>query len=105
MTSSKRIENPKTELSKKSAITDYDIMNMARTTEKSLCNAYVAAMEDVGHDSLFTLYSDLLKDTSQQQRKLFDLQFQHGWYSFTQADEQAVKTLEQEFTEYKQQLK
>lgn len=105
MFSSRKIENAKTELSRKKGLNDYDIVNMARSTEKSLCYAYVTAIEDVSHDSLYSLLMDMLKETSQQQRKLLDLQFQHGWIAFTQADERNVKELEREFSESKQQLK
>lgn len=105
MISSRKIENAKTELSRKKGINDYDIVNIARSTEKSLCHAYVTAIEEVSHDGLFSLLSNMLKETAQQQRKLLDLQFQHGWIAFMQADERVIKELEREFTESRQQLK
>ncbi|MFC5589773.1 spore coat protein [Sporosarcina soli] len=105
MAANKKIENPKTELSKKSSITDYDMIHMARATEKMLCSSYLQAMESVSHEQLFSLYTDMLKESYQQQRKLFDLQFQHGWCSFTQVDEQELKSMKEQFANEKKSLK
>lgn len=105
MTSSKKIENPKTPLSKKSTINDYDILSAALATEKNLCISYTTAMNEASHSKLNALLSDMFKDTSQQHRKLIDLQFQHGWRSLTPAAPEEIAALKEEFNEYKQQLK
>lgn len=105
MTSTKKIENPKTPLSKKSTVNDSDILSAALATEKNLCISYVMAMNEASHSKFNSLLSEMFKDTSQQHRKLFDLQFQHGWRSLTPAPPEEIATLKQEFTEYRQQLK
>lgn len=104
MSQNKKIENPKTEVSKKSSFNDSDIIQMALTNEKMLCNMYLQAMENVSHEQLFLLYAEMLKEGYQQQRKLFDLQFQHGWCSFIQADDQELKALIDEFSNQKKNL-
>ena len=104
MNSTHKVENPKTPLSKKSTINDDDILSTALLTEKQLCNTYVTAMHEASHESFYSLLFDMLKDTTLQHRKLFDLQFQHGWCSLTPAEPAAVAALKQEFTENKQQL-
>jgi len=105
MTTSKKIKNPKTQLSKKSATSDSDLLSSALATEKNMCNAYAIAMPEASNSKFYSLLFDMMKETSQQHRKLFDLQFQHGWCSLTPADPNEVKALYQEYVEYKQQLK
>ena len=105
MTSSKKIENPKTPHSQKSGSNDYDLLCTALATEKNLDNSYAAALHEVGHKMFYSLLFDLLKDTSLQHRKLLDLQFQHGWISIIPAAPEEIEVLKQEFTDYRQQLK
>ncbi len=105
MTSTQKIENPKTPLSQKSTINDFDILSAALATEKNLCISYALAMNEASHNKFNSLLFDLFKETSQQHRKLFDLQFQHGWRSFTPAAPEEIAALKKEFTEYRQQLK
>lgn len=104
MTSSHKIENPRTSLSETSTFNDLDILCAALSTEKYLCNSYMTAMHDASHEKYYTLIFDMLKDTSKQQRKLFDLQFQHGWHSFTQASTTEITELVQHFNHNRQQL-
>lgn len=105
MTSSKKIENPKTQHSQKNGVNDYDLLSTALATEKSLGNSYAVALYEVGHTMFYSLLFSLLKDTSLQHRKLLDLQFQHGWISLIPAAPEEVEALKQEFTDYRQQLK
>ncbi len=105
MTSSKKIQNPKTQLSKKSAVNDSDLLSAALATEKNMCNSYAIAMPEASNAKFYSLLFDMMKETSQQHRKLYDLQFQHGWCSLTPAEPSEVAALHQEYTEYKQQLK
>ncbi len=61
-------------------------------------------MLEASNEKVSTLLFDLLKDSSQQYRKLFVLQFLHGWYSLTPADSQEINALHQQYSDYKQQL-
>ena len=105
MISSQKIENPKTKLSEKSTINDEDLLSTLLQTEKNLCNSYATAMHNASNEKLYLLLFGMLNDTSQQHRKLFDLQFQHGWCSLTPAATTDIKAIEQEYNEYRQQLK
>ena len=105
MTYSQKIENPKTKLSGKSAINDEDLLSTVLSTEKNLAHTYEMAIHNASHEALHSLLFDMLKVTSNQHRKLLDLQFQHGWCSLTPANPSEIKALEQEYSEYRQQLK
>jgi spore coat protein CotF len=105
MTSSVKIQNPKTPLSQKSAVNDSDLLNSALATEKNMCNSYAIAMIEASNGKLNALLFDMMKETSQQHRKLFDLQFQHGWCSLTPVGPAEVTALYQEYNEYRQQLR
>lgn len=105
MTFSNKIENPQTPPPEKSAFNDNEILRAALATERNLCTNYTTAMLGASNEKLNKLLFDMLKDTSQQHRKLVDLQFQHGWLSLTPAPTEEVKALEQEFTAAGQQLK
>ena len=104
MTFSNKIENPQTSTPEKANFNDNEILRAALSTEKGLCNTYTTAMLGASNEKLYKLIFDMLKETSQQHRKLVDLQFQHGWLSLTPAPTAEVKALEQEFTDAKQQL-
>lgn len=105
MTSSKKIENPKRPHSQKGGVNDHDLLCAALATEKSLDITYVTAMHEVGQNMFYSLFFDLLKETSLLHRKLLELQFQHGWSSLVPAAPEEVEALKQEFTDYRQQLK
>lgn len=105
MTTFEKISNPKSPLSKKSAVNDADLLNTAIATEKNMCNSYIIAMNEASNGKFYSLLFDMMKETSQQHRKMFDLQFQHGWCSLTPAPTAEITALNQEYTEYRQQLK
>lgn len=105
MAPSNKIENPKTSVSGKSNFDDEDILNTALSTEKNICNTYMAAMQEASNEQLSTLIMDMFKDTSRQHRKLLDLQFQHGWRSLTPAPVGEITALEKEYTDAVNQLK
>lgn len=88
----------------KSQFNDSEILRAAIATERNLSNTYTTAMLGASHEKLFTQIFGMLKETSQQHRKLVDLQFQHGWLTLTPAPTEEVKALEQEFNDSKQQL-
>lgn len=104
MTFLNKIENPQTPPPEKSKFNDNEILRTAVATEKSLSSSYTTAMLGASHEKLYKLILEILKDTSQQHRKLVDLQFQHGWYSLTPAPTEEVKALEQEFKSAGQQF-
>lgn len=105
MISSEKIENPRTELSNKGKATDEDTLDTMLSNERNLCASYTTAMQSTSNEDFHSLLFDMLKDTSQQYRKLFDLQFQHGWNSFTPVALKEIKAVEQKFNELKQKLK
>lgn len=105
MTSSKKIQNPKTQPSKKNAFNDSDLLSAAIATEKNICNYYAIALPEMSNAKIYSLLFDIMKATSQQHRKLYDLQFQHGWCSLIPAEPNEVTALYQEYSEYKAQLK
>ncbi len=98
MTFIKKIENPQTPPPEKSKFSDQEILRAALMTESNLCNTYTIAMLGASHEKLNKLIFEMLKNTSQQHRKLLDLRFQHGWLALMPASTEEINALEQEFT-------
>ncbi|KXH87051.1 spore coat protein [Sporosarcina sp. HYO08] len=100
----KKIENPKTPLPEKAMQNDYDLMKNLLSIEKSLQETYLSAIQQVSHEKLYSTTFALLKATSEQYRKIFDLMFTHGWVSLTPAPSEEVKAVKEEYEQMKQQL-
>ncbi|MHA6261479.1 spore coat protein [Sporosarcina sp. CAU 1771] len=104
MTLPQKIENPRTELSKKKSANDEDILGAMASTEKSLSETYVNTMQNASYEKLYSLLFTMFKESSQQYRKLFELQFQHGWRSFTSVSATEIKATQNQFEKLGQQL-
>jgi spore coat protein CotF len=102
--SGKTIKNPETPYPETPQLNDRDILGDALSTEKYLCQSYVASMHEASHDALYQVIFAQLRDTSKQQRNFFDLQFVHGWYVLTPSTAQEIQQAVQQFEGYKQQL-
>ena len=100
--SGNNIKNPETPFPKTQQLNDRDILNDALSTEKYLCQSYVTAMQEASHDSLYQTIFDQFRETSKQQRSLYDLAFKHGWYALTPHDSQEIQQTVQQFQGYKQ---
>lgn len=101
---SSTIKNPETQQPQNEDMNDRDMLTDALSTEKYLCGSYTIAMNEASNDSVYEMISDFFDDTSRQQRKFYDLLFQHGWYSITPAQESEIKKAQQNFSDLKQQL-
>lgn len=101
---SSTIKNPSAQVPETPELNDRDLITDALSTEKHLCNSYATAMHEASHDAYYQVISGIFEDTSKQQRKFYDLMFQHGWYSLTPAQSAEIKQAEQQFSNSKQQL-
>lgn len=101
---SSTIKNPTAQVPDGPEMNDRDLITDALSTEKHLCTSYVISMNEASHDTLYQAVFSIFDDTSKQQRKFYDLMFQHGWYSITPAQSSEIKQAEQQHTNSKQQL-
>ncbi|WP_349408417.1 spore coat protein [Pseudalkalibacillus sp. SCS-8] len=98
------IQNPQTNTPQTPDMNDRDFINDILATEKYMTDAYSTAMNEASHQALYQDISAIAKETQECQRNLFNVMFQKGWYSFDQAQPQALQQDYQKFTGYKQQL-
>jgi len=101
---SSTIKNPSSQVPETPEINDRDLITDALSMEKHLCNSYSTTMHEASHDAYYQVIFGLFEDTSNQQRKLYDLMFQHGWYPLTPAQQSEIQQAEQKFNNSKQQL-
>src|SRR4051794_27166336 len=99
---SSSIQNPMTQVPESPEMNDRDILSDALSSSKALSLGYVTAMNESSHDALYQMISGFLDDTSKQQRKFYDLMFQHGWYTLTAAQGSEISQVEQQYNTYKQ---
>lgn len=99
-----KIQNPQTNTPQTPDMNDRDFINDTLATEKYMTDAYSTAMNEASHQALYQDLSAITKETQDCQRNLFNVMFQKGWYSFEQAQPQALQQAYQKFSGYKQQL-
>ncbi|WP_261130383.1 spore coat protein [Bacillus sp. Marseille-Q3570] len=99
-----KIQNPEKNVPNIPEMNDRDFMNDVLGTEKYLTDSYSHAMNEASHQALYQDVSSIAKETQDCQRKLFNVMFQKGWYSFDQAQTQQLQQDYQKFSGYKNQL-
>ncbi|OEF98215.1 spore coat protein [Desulfuribacillus alkaliarsenatis] len=83
-------------------LNDRDILNEMISLEKHASNLYHTATIEASNPSLHQSCSNIMQETLQCQRKLFQLMSQKGWYSPQNADQQQVSQAYQKFQGYMQ---
>ncbi|ADU31694.1 spore coat protein [Evansella cellulosilytica] len=101
---SSKIQNPKTQHPETPQMTDRDFINDMLTTEKYMTDAYSVAMNEASHESLYTDIQENFIQSQQCQRKLFNLMFEKGWYSFDAEKQQTLQQSYQQFSGYQNQI-
>ncbi|NPV26049.1 MAG: spore coat protein [Firmicutes bacterium] len=89
---------------KGSEFNDRDRLNDILSFEKYLTVGYNISVNEANNDLLYHDLLQILNDTHQNQRQLYKLMFNKGWYKETVADQQEINQTATQFTNYQTQL-
>ena len=79
-----------------------DIVNEMVTLEKHAANLYHTATIEASTQPLYQCCSNIMQETLDCQRNLFQLMSQKGWYNTQNADQQQVGQAYQQYQSYMQ---
>ncbi|ATO48950.1 spore coat protein [Brevibacillus laterosporus] len=83
---------------------DRDYINDALSTCKYLTDSLNDAVREASHQQLHESYLQLLTETHQSARELYNCMFQKGWYKLEVEDQQKVTQAHQQFSGYSTQF-
>ena len=96
-----KICNPKTEVPETIELNDCDYLNEILACEKNMSINMTYALNETSNDTLYNELYPIFKEIKDEQRKLFNLAFEKGWYSLEKAE--ALK-VSQKISELNQKL-
>jgi spore coat protein CotF len=102
-----QIANPQTgELPKVKGpeMNDRDYLNDALSTCKYLTDSLNIAIREASHDQLHSDLVQILNETHQSARQMYNLMFQHGWYKLEAEEQQKIDQAYQQFSGYSSQF-
>ncbi|WP_232696862.1 spore coat protein [Brevibacillus daliensis] len=83
---------------------DRDFLNDALATCKYLAEGLNIAAWEASHDQLHQTYMQLLTETQDSARELYNQMFQKGWYKLEAEDQQKLQQAYQQFSGYSTQF-
>ena len=101
------IANPQTgQLStvKGPEMNDRDFVNDGLSTCKYLTDSLNSAVREASHVQLHGELMQILTETHQSARDLYNLMFQHGWYKLEAEEQQKIDQAYQQFNGYSSQF-
>ncbi|PAE19175.1 hypothetical protein CHH80_17975 [Bacillus sp. 7504-2] len=81
-----------------------DFINDGLSTCKYLTDSLNIAVREASHDQLYQDFLQILEETHQTSRELFNLMFKKGWYKLEAAEQQKVDQAYQQFSNYSTQF-
>lgn len=91
-----KIENPKTPVASNAQMNDRDYLNDILETEKNISNNFSIALDEMSNKELFEKVKNMLLDSKNMARELYDLAFQKGWYSLEKAETMKINQKQDE---------
>ncbi len=99
----KTIKNPKSESvseQKTADMNDRDFINDILANQKYLTDNFNVFAREASHSDLHEDVKQILMETHDDTRKLFNLMFEEGFYELQAADENEIQQAEQQFSDY-----
>lgn len=98
----KMIKNPKTNIAqdKNQQMNDRDYLNDILATEKYLSDGYNTFLLESSHTELHTDVKQILNETHDCAREVFNLMFENGFYSFQAASPQEIQKAQTTYSKY-----
>jgi spore coat protein CotF len=98
------IQNPETQIQKTSQMNERDFTNDLLATEKYMTDSYSTYLNEASHQALYQDILSIFTETQNEQRNLYNLMFQKGWYKLEPADGQKLQQKHQQFQGYTNQF-
>jgi len=83
---------------------DRDFINDGLTTCKYLTDSLNMAVREASHQQLHADFVQILNETHESARHLYNLMFQHGWYKLEAEEQQKIDQAYQQFQGYSSQF-
>lgn len=83
---------------------DRDFINDGLSTCKYLTDSLNSAVREASHTQLHGDFLQILTETQQSTRDLFNLMFQKGWYKLEAEEQQKIDQAYQQFNGYSSQF-
>jgi len=99
-----KISNPKTEVPNTTQLNDRDYTDMMLNTCKKMVDAYAVALNECSNDNYYNTLFKIFQETSQSQRRLYNLMFRKGWYSIEAEPQQKIMQTVQKESSNRQQI-
>lgn len=98
----KMIKNPKSNITqnKNQEMDDQDFLNDILATEKYLSDGYNTFLLESSHTELHTDVKQILNETHDCAREIFNLMFENGFYSLQTASPQEIQKAQDTFSNY-----
>ncbi|MBL5767188.1 hypothetical protein B5V88_14180 [Heyndrickxia sporothermodurans] len=104
MQNQQKIQNQQTPVPESPRMSDRDLVNDLLSMEKYLTASYNNAMNEASHEALYQDLLSVFTETQNEQRELFNLMFQNGWYKLEAAEQQKVQQSFQQHQGYSNQF-
>jgi spore coat protein CotF len=85
-------------------LNDRDRLNDILATQKYLTDGLNSAVREASHDALFQDLMQILQETHQAARDVYNLMFQQGWYKLEAEQPQKLQQAFQQFQGYSSQF-
>lgn len=99
-----KVQNPETQIPKTPQMNDRDFTSDLLTMEKYMTDSYSTFLNEASHQALYQDVLSIFTETQNEQRHLYNLMFQKGWYKLEGADSQKLQQSYQQFQEYSNQF-
>ena len=83
---------------------DRDFLNDGLSTCKYLTDSLNIAVREASHGQLYTDMVQILGETHDSCRNLYNLMFQNGWYKLEAEDQQKIDQAHKQFSNYSSQF-
>jgi spore coat protein CotF len=83
---------------------DRDYVNDGLSTCKYLTDSLNIAVREASHEQLYSDILQILNETHQSCRELYNLMFQNGWYKLEAEEQQKLDQAYQQFSNYSTQF-
>lgn len=83
---------------------DRDFINDALSTSKLLTDGFNVAVREASHEQLHADMLQILMETHQSARELYNIMFQKGWYKLEAEDQMKLQQASQQFNGYSSQF-
>ncbi|KYD08854.1 hypothetical protein B4102_1861 [Heyndrickxia sporothermodurans] len=104
MQNQQKIQNQQTPVPESPRMSDRDLVNDLLSMEKYLTASYNNAMNEASHEALYQDLLSVFTETQNEQRELYNLMFQNGWYKLEAAEQQKVQQSLQQHQGYSNQF-